>query len=70
MLNIVKSYKNCKRSEEQHYCRLIAKSNNKIKATWNIMKKNRKGTFSGTGSHLTVNDEKFKGSNRRDQCLQ
>jgi hypothetical protein len=45
-----------KEAKEQHYCRLIAKSDNKIKTTWNIVKRE-------TGKiHLAllINSEKVK----------
>jgi hypothetical protein len=39
MLNIVKSYKNLKEAKSNTTVELIVKSNYKIKATWNIIKK-------------------------------
>jgi len=48
-------------AKKQHYSRLIAKSNNKIKTKWNTIRRERKSTFSGTVSPpILVNDEKLE----------
>jgi hypothetical protein len=52
-----------KESRKQHYCRLIVKSNNKIKKkkTWNIMKKETGKVHSVEHvPTLLVNDEKIQ----------
>ena len=50
-----------KEAKKQHYFRLIAKSNNKVKTTWNIIKKETGKVHSMEQvPHLTVNDEKLK----------
>jgi hypothetical protein len=48
-----------KETKKKYYCRLIAKSNNKIKATWNIIK-NGTGKFHHTEQipSLLINNEK------------
>jgi hypothetical protein len=48
-------------AKRQHYNRLIAKSDNKIKTTWNIIKQET-GKIHATEkmSSLLINDEKIK----------
>jgi len=48
-------------AEKQHYSRLIAKSNNKIRTTWNIIKKETETVHSVEQvPTLLVNDEKLR----------
>jgi len=50
-----------KEAKKQHYSRLVAKSNNKIMTTWNILKKETWKTHSVEQLlALLVNDEKLK----------
>jgi hypothetical protein len=42
-----------KETKKQHHNTLTAKSNNEIKTTRSIVKKETESTFSGTGSYLT-----------------
>jgi hypothetical protein len=50
-----------KETRKQHYCKLIEKSNNKIKKTWNIIKKET-GKIHSVEQFptLLVNDEKLQ----------
>jgi hypothetical protein len=54
-LDIAESKKKViKEATKQRYTRLIAKSNNKVKTTWNIIKKgDRKSAFNRTSALLT-----------------
>jgi hypothetical protein len=50
-----------KETRKQHYCRLIAKSNYKLKKTWNIIKKEAGKAHSlEQFPTLLVNDEKLQ----------
>jgi len=50
-----------KEAKKLHYCRLIAKSNNKIKRNMEHYKEiDRKSTFNGNFPTLLVNDEKLQ----------
>ena len=54
VLNIVKILRKLiKEVKKQHYFKLIAKYNNKVRTTWNIIKKRQKSSFSVTGFQLT-----------------
>jgi hypothetical protein len=51
-----------KEAKKQHYCRLIAKSDNKIKTTWNIVKRETgKIHLAEQMPSLLINNEKVKG---------
>jgi len=56
-------------AKKQHYSRLIPKSNNKIKTTWNITKKETGKVNSVKLSLLTCEWWNIKGSNRWGKCL-
>jgi hypothetical protein len=50
-----------KEAKKQHYCRLIAKSDNKIKTTWNIVKQDTgKIHLAEQMPPLCINNEKVK----------
>jgi len=60
-----------KEDKKQHCSRLIVKSNNKIKTTSSIIKKETGKVYSVEQiPNLLVNNEKIKQSNRCGQCLQ